>query len=54
MDEIIHVINNVGFPIVACIFMFQQNMKLTSAITDLNNTLAKIDNRIEQLEKEVL
>lgn len=54
LDELVNLINNVGFPIVCCVFMFQQNSKLSSTIMDLNRTLSNIDMKIEMLEKEML
>lgn len=53
MEEFVNLINNVGFPIVCCVFMFQQNNKLSNTINDLNRTLNNIDLRIEIMEKEL-
>lgn len=50
MDELISVITNVGFPIYACIMMFQQQKELNMAITELSATLKTIDSRIDVLE----
>ncbi len=52
MNEIVSVINSVGFPIVACFVMYQQVNKLNGIILELTTTLKSIDTRIEQLEKE--
>ena len=54
LDELVNLINNVGFPIVCCVFMFQQNSTLSSTIMDVNRTLSNIDMKIEMLEKEML
>ena len=51
MDQLISLINSVGFPIVACIFVSYQNNKLNDTITKLTSTLALIDKRLEDLEK---
>lgn len=50
MGELSSVISNVGFPIFACIIMFQQQKELNKAITDLSSTLKSIDARIDILE----
>ena len=53
MEDLIHLISNVGFPIVACVFMFMQQKEVTQSIAKLNETLVSIDRRLELLEKEV-
>ena len=50
MEEISQFVSNVGFPIFACIIMFQQQKELNKAITDLSSTLKSIDARIDILE----
>ncbi|AEW47847.1 holin [Clostridium phage phi24R] len=50
MQEIINIINSVGFPIVACMIMFNQNSKLSNAISELNITLTKIQSDIDSLK----
>lgn len=50
MQEIVNIINSVGFPIVACMIMFNQNSKLTNAISELNITLTKIQSDIDSLK----
>lgn len=50
MSELSSIISNVGFPIFACIIMFQQQKELNKAITDLSSTLKSIDARIDILE----
>ena len=52
MEELIALINSVGFPIVACIFMAHQNAKLNETITKLTSTLTLIDKRLEDLERK--
>jgi uncharacterized protein YoxC len=51
MNEISQLISNVGFPIVACIFMYKQQVELNKTITELSNTLKSIDTRLDLLEK---
>lgn len=51
--EIVDVIESVGFPIVACVFLFFQNRDLTRAIGDLSSTLNNIDKRLEAVEKKM-
>ena len=52
MNELTNLVSNVGFPIVACIFMYKQQVKLQETITDLTSTLKGIDTRLNQLERE--
>ena len=50
MEDITNIVSNVGFPIVACIFMYKQQIELQKTITELSSTLKTIDTRIENLE----
>ena len=52
MNDLANLVSNVGFPIVACIFMYKQQVKLQETITDLTSTLKGIDTRLNQLERE--
>lgn len=52
MTELTNLVGNVGFPIVACVFMYKQQVKLQETITDLTSTLKGIDTRLNQLERE--
>lgn len=52
INEIVNIINNVGFPIFVCIYLVKNNEKLANAITDLTVTMKGIDTRLEELEKE--
>lgn len=52
MEELTTLISNIGFPIVACLFMFRQNQKLTETITDLKVTLTGIERRLEAWERK--
>jgi uncharacterized protein YoxC len=51
MNDITQLISNVGFPIVACIFMYKQQLKLNDTITELSATLKGIDARLDSIEK---
>lgn len=52
MENLMTSIANVGFPIFACVIMFQQQKELNLVITDLTATLKTIDQRIDNLENE--
>ena len=52
MQEITQIISNVGFPIVACVFMYKQQIELNKTINELSNTLKGIDTRLNMLERE--
>ena len=51
MQELTQIISNVGFPIVACVFMYKQQLELNKTINELSNTLKGIDTRLNMLEK---
>ena len=51
MDELNTFISNVGFPIVACVFMYIQQKDLNQTISELSSTLKGIDTRLDILEK---
>ena len=52
MEEFNQLVSNVGFPIVACVFMFINNKELHKTIIDLTTTLKGIDTRLSILEQE--
>lgn len=52
MNDVSQIISNVGFPIVACMFMYKQQLELNKTITDLTSTLKGIDARLDNIEKE--
>lgn len=52
MDDLIKVVNSVGFPIVAYFMMSRQVSSLHSIITDLSTTLKSIDTRLTMLEEK--
>ena len=50
INEIIALLGNGFFPIVACGFMFWHTQKLTEIITDLKVTLATMAKKLEDIE----
>ena len=52
MDDLIKVINSVGFPIVAYFMMSRQVSSLHNIVTDLSTTLKSIDTRLTMLEEK--
>ena len=52
MEEITQMISNVGFPIVACCFMYINNQSLNKTIADLSATLKTIDIRLDKIESK--
>ena len=53
VQEIQELISNVGFPIVACIFMHKQNLDLQKSLSELSTTLKAIDTRIDSIENDL-
>lgn len=53
MEEIVTIINTVGFPIFVCIYLVKNNEKLVNSITELTVTLKGIDTRLEILEDSI-
>lgn len=41
VNEVMQAVSTVGFPIVACVFLFKQNTKLSETIGDLKSTLTE-------------
>ena len=52
MDLIVEVINTVGFPIFACVYLAKNNEKLGASINELSLTLKAIDTRLQRLEHD--
>ena len=46
-------INGVGFPIVACVFMYMQVQKMNNIILELTTTLKTIDTRLDNLQDQL-
>ena len=53
IQEVQELITNVGFPIVACIFMYKQNLDLQKSLSELSTTLKAIDARIDSIENDL-
>ena len=53
VQEVQELITNVGFPIVACIFMYKQNLELQKSLSELSTTLKAIDTRIDSIENDL-
>ena len=53
IQEIEELITNVGFPIVACIFMYKQNLDLQKSLSELSTTLKGIDAIIDCIENDL-
>ena len=53
IQEVQDLITNVGFPIVACIFMYKQNLDLQKSLSELSTTLKAIDTRIDSIENDL-
>ena len=53
VQEIQELISNVGFPIVACIFVYKQNVNLQKSLSELSSTLKAIDARIDSIENDL-
>lgn len=51
MEEIVTIINNVGFPIFVCIYLVKNNEKLANSISDLNVTLKGFETRLQIMEE---
>ena len=51
--EIQELISNVGFPIVACIFMYKQKLDLQKSLSELSTTIKAIDTRIDSIENDL-
>ena len=49
-NEIVQLIQGVGFPIACCVVLFVQQNKLTKIIGDLNATLQVINTRLDCIE----
>ena len=53
LNDIMSLINGVGFPIVACVFMYMQVQKMNNIILELNTTLKTIDTRLDNLQDQL-
>ena len=53
LNDIMSIINSVGFPIVACVFMYMQVQKMNNIILELTTTLKTIDTRLDNLQDQL-
>ena len=53
VNEISALVSSVGFPIVACVFMYIQQLKLNETIRELSATLKAIDTRLDTMEEKL-
>lgn len=53
IELLINLVGSVGFPIAACIFMFNQNNKLTSTLAELSTTLTLMNERVSNIENKL-
>lgn len=51
VNEIITIISTVGFPIFACCVMFYQNNSLQKTLSDIQLTMQKMADSIDDLER---
>ena len=50
MSELVQIISSVGFPIVACLFMFKQNNDLQKTLNEISQTMVLMNERIKNIE----
>ena len=50
MSDLVQIISSVGFPIVACLFMFKQNNDLQKTLNEISQTMALMNERIKNIE----
>ena len=53
VNGIVELINSVGFPIIACVFMYMQVQKMNNIILELTTTLKTIDTRLDNLQDQL-
>lgn len=53
MEVIINMIGSVGFPIVACLYMFKLFNDLQKTLAELNVSLTLMNERISQIENKL-
>lgn len=50
MEEIVNLINNVGFPIACCVVMFILLNRLQKTMSELSTTMSVINARLDNIE----
>ena len=53
LNDIMSLVNGVGFQIVACVFMYMQVQKMNNIILELTTTLKTIDTRLDNLQDQL-
>lgn len=53
MNEIIQLINGVGFPIVACFYMARRDEKQTEVLNQISVTLKAMETRLDTMEERI-
>lgn len=53
MNEIIQLINGVGFPIVACFYMARRDEKQTEVLNQISVTLKAMETRLDMMEEKI-
>lgn len=51
--DIVGLINTLGFPIFACIYLAKNNEKLGNSINELSSTLKTLDSRMQRIEQDL-
>ncbi len=52
MNDIVTIINSVGFPIVACIYLAKRDEKTTAVLNQITITLRGIEKRLDMEDKD--
>ena len=53
LNDIMSLVNGVGFPIVACVFMYMQVQKMNNIILELTTTLKTIVTKLDDLQVQL-
>lgn len=53
MDAFVTLITNVGFPIACCIYLFINQNKLITTLSELSATMQGINSRLDNIEKAI-
>lgn len=53
IELFLQAVSTVGFPIVACAFMWVQNDKMQKTLSELTSTLTLMSERIKDVEEEL-
>lgn len=53
MNELVQLINGVGFPIVACFYMAKRDEKQTEVLNQISITLKAMETRLDVMEEKI-